>query len=217
MEYYKYFPVVKARDLKVEDFLGYKPRNSAQRKFKNALISAIKSGLYDFRAQRMDPSVEGEKIIYKEGNIPCVGKTAEQWKILAEKFWPEKESRLGTTKERTAFLGLIIRYLIDERGYEERIAWREVCDQSKFLGHYWDSPNAKCKLETTGSRMVGEWCDLGNTKKITINENGNNNIFSEFGGYYGISGELYPLSEMIILPYPTSPAKYSTGWVVTKV
>lgn len=214
----KYFPIVRASMLSIEDkFLNHEPRNSTQRMLKRELIYAIKSGLYDFRAQRIDPSIdESGKIIYEENSLPCVGKTPKQWKILAEEFLPEKESRLGTTKERIAFLGTLIKYLVEERGYEVRVAWREVCDLSKYLGHYWDSPNPKHKFELTGSRPVGEWYDLGNTKKITINDDERGG-FSEFGGYYGISGYLYPLAEIIKVYYPSSPCKYSTGWVVTKV
>lgn len=212
----KYFPIVRASELSLEDeFLKHEPRSSSQRRLKKALIEAIENGLSDFRAQRIDPSVKDNKIFFEKGAKPGVGKTPRQWKRLAEEFLPEKESRLGTTEQRVAFLGVLIKTLI-EKGYRIRDAWKAVCDRSEKLGHYWDSENAQHKFEPTGSRQVGKWCDLGNTKKITIDDDIIGG-FSEFGGYYGIIGYLNPLGERTKIYYLNGVCKYSTGWIVTNV
>ena len=75
--------------------------------------------------------------------------------------------------------------ILKEKGYEVKDAWKAVCDQSKDLGHYWDSENAKHDFEDTGSRQIGEWCDLGNTCKITEDD--------EVGGFSLVGGNPKPL------------------------
>ena len=214
----KYFPIAKASTLSLEDeFLKHEPETNQQTRFKNALNSAIKSGLSDFRAQRMDACFDEEgNICFKAGMKPAVGKlSVKDWKRVAKEFMPEKGSRLGTTKERIAFLGLLIKYLIEEKGYEVKDAWKAVCDQSKDLGHYWDSENAKHEFEDTGSRQIGEWCDLGNTCKITEEDEASG--FSLVGGGYGSNGDSYPLADLGSIGGPIDVYCYSVGWFVLSV
>lgn len=214
----KYFPIAKASTLSLKDeFLKHELETEEQRKFKNALISAIKSGLSDFRAQRMDACFDEEgNICFKAGMKPAVGKlSVNEWKRVAKEFLPEKESRLGTTKERIAFLGLLIKYLIEEKGYEVKDAWKAVCDQSKDLGHYWDSENAKHDFEDTGSRQIGEWCDLGNTCKIT--EDDEVGGFSLVGGSCDYYGSHYPLADVVGIGSPDRVCDCGVGWFVLSV
>ena len=187
----EYFPVVKASTLSLEDeFLKHEPESYEQSVFKERLINAIKSGLLDFRAQRMDSSLdENGYIYYQAGKKPVVGKSADWWKKNAKKFMPEKGSRLGTTKERIAFLGLLIKYLIEEQVYTVSDAWKAVCDQSKNLGHYCDSENEKHNLECSGSRQIGDWYDLANTYKITVDDELGR--FALVGGCYNNNGYDY--------------------------
>lgn len=214
----KYFPIAKASTLSLEDeFLKHEPETEEQKKFKKALISAIKSGLSDFRAQRMDACFDEEgNICFKAGMKPAVGKlSANDWKRVAKEFLPEKGSRLGTTKERIAFLGLFIKYLIEEKGYEVKDAWKAVCDQSKDLGHYLDSENAKYEFEDTGSRQIGEWCDLGNTCKITEDDEAGG--FSLVGGHCYCGGDGYPLADVFSFCFPNCVCNYGVGWFVLSV
>ena len=178
---------------------------------------AIKSGLTDFRAQRMDPSFnENGNISYQAGRKPAVGKSPTWWKENAEKFIPEKRSRMGTTKERIAFLGLLIKYLVEKEGCTVSYAWKAVCDQSKGLGHYWDSDDAKHDFETTGSRKIGEWYDLANTFKITMDEKKASG-FSLVGGYCNYNGNFYPLADVSGVYNPNGDYDYSVGWLVLDV
>ena len=213
----KYFPIAKASTLSLEDeFLKHEPETNKQTRFKNALISAIESGLSDFRAQRMDACFDEKgNICFKAGMKPAVGKlSVNDWKRVAKEFLPEKQSRLGTTKERIAFLGLLIKYLIEEKGYEVKEAWKAVCDQSKDLGHYLNSENAKHDLEDTGSRQVGEWYDLANTYKITVDDEANG--FSIIGGNYNDYGTI-PLADVDRVNFPYNVYYYSVGWFVLSV
>lgn len=214
----KYFPIAKASTLSLKDeFLKHGFETHEQKKFKHALISAINSGLSDFRAQRMDACFDKEgNICFKTGMKPAVGKlSVTDWKRVAEEFLPEKGSRLGATKERIAFLGLLIKYLIEAKGYEVKDAWKAVCGQSKDLGHYSDSENAKYDLEDTGSRRIGEWCDLGNTCKIT--ENDESGCFSLVGGHCIYNGDCYPLASVDWIDYPGYVYDHSVGWLVLSV
>lgn len=213
----KYFPIVRASTLSLEDdFLKHKPKTENQRNFKKRLVSAIESGLSDFRAQRMDASFDKKgNICFRAGMKPAVGKSAKWWSETTKEFMPEKESRLGTTKERIAFLGLLIKYLIEEKGYTRSNAWKKVCDQSKKIGHYSDSEKAKHYLETTGSRQVCEWYDLANTFKITIDDEVGG--FSLVGGSYDYGGYDYPLSNVDSINYPNYTYINSVGWIVLLV
>lgn len=210
----KYFPIVRASTLSLEDdFLKHRPQTENQREFRKKLIDAIKFGLSDFRAQRMDASFDKEgNICFHAGMRPALRKSAKWWKEIAEKFMPEKESRLGTTKERVAFLGLFIKYLIEEKGYKVSDAWGAVCDQSKKLGHYWDSNNQEYGLETTGSMQVGEWYDLGNTYKIIIDDETGD--FSLIGGSCQCYGNSFPLSNVRRILFPNKDMCSSVGWIV---
>lgn len=213
----KYFPIVKASTLSLkDDFLKHRPQTYNQKKFKQMLTAAIKSGLSDFRAQRMDASFDEEgNICFHAGMKPAVEKSANWWNKTAKEFLPEKESRLGTTKERIAFLGLLIKYLIEERGYTVSNAWEAVCDQSKDLGNYWDSKDAKYGIEDTGSRQVGDWYDLANTYKIIVDDEAGG--FSLVGGRCVDNGNNCPLANVFSIYYPFGVYKGSVGWLVLSV
>lgn len=210
----KYFPIAKVSTLHLEDeFLKHDPVTDQQRRFKEVLISAIKSGLSDFRAQRMDACFDEKgNICFKAGMKLALGKSANDWCKIAKDFMPEKESRLGTTKERMAFLALLIKYLIEENGYVVSDAWKAVCDQSKDLGHYWDSENAKHRFESTGSRQVGEWYDLANAYKITVDDETGG--FSLVGGFFNCYGNNYPLVDIRSVNFPNNVYYDSIGWLV---
>ena len=211
----KYFPVVQASTLSLDDeIIQHEPETKNQKDFKERLIKAIKSGLQDFRAPIMDPSLDKYgNIRYKAGKKPAVGKSAAWWEIKVKEFLPEKESRLGLTKERIAFLALLMKELVAEWGYSVSDAWKAVCDQCKDIGHYRDSINPKSKLEPTGSRKVGRWYDLGNTRKIT---KGEAYSFLLVGGVYYSYGDLYTLAKVYIVDSYFNRCD-SVGWTVLSV
>ena len=213
----KHFPVVKVSSLsKSDDFLKYEPKNLYEENIKNSIVRIIDSKLPDFRAQRIDPSVDKNgKIFYEEGMMPGLGNSATWWDIKALNFLPEKNSRLGTSDERIAFLGLIIKYLM-EKGYSKDEAWKAVCEESKNLGHYRDSKNSKKEFETTGCRRVGIWYDLANTAKITVKDT-EKYIHAKFGGDHEYDSHICPLAYMTIIEGPELITKGATGWIVLSV
>ena len=130
---------------------------------------------------------------------------------------PEKNSRQGNRKfEYDPFLGLLIKYLIEEKKYSREEAWKVVCNQSKDLGHYFDSKNAKHAFEPTGNRKIGEWYDLANTCKSVKDEEVASG-FSLVGGHYRNFGNDYPLASVSIIFDSNSDYNFGVGWLVLDV
>lgn len=209
----KYFPIVKVSRLSLNsEFLNYEPVTEAQKRLRDLIIFAIISELPDFRAQVMDPSIDKDgEIYYKAGMKPATALSANCWRIKAEWFMPERESRLGNVLERAAFLGLLIEDLINEQNYHKSLAWRAICDQSTELGNYIDSQNSE-GLECTGKRKIGQWYDLSNTQKIVHSEVLG---FFLFGGSSLVYGKSMPLSHMMAYDaYPNAGYGNSLGWIV---
>lgn len=161
------FVLCEASKLSLKDeFMKHIPCSDEESRLKKLLEEAIKSGLKDFYHPVYDPSLDkDENICYVTDAKPAVGKSYEWWKKNAERFWPERGSRLGTKKEYIAFLGILIKKL-SESGWSIAEAWNAVCNDSKELGHYRNSLNTKHKCETTGSRKICVFYDLANTYKI---------------------------------------------------
>ncbi len=211
----KYFPIVKASSLSLSDkFLQYKPNTKRQKIFKERVIYAINSGLEDFRAQSMDPAIgEDGNIYYKAGIMTDFILSAKSWQEKAKMFLPEKESRLGFTKERIVFLALLIKYLMEERGYSTRKSWKMVCDNSKDLGNFYNPKCTHVALEPTGSRQIGQWYDLGNNGKIT-QKDGEFDIFICVGAGYDDYPNLTNITNDFL---PNCIFNHATGWVVCSI
>lgn len=203
--YEQYFSLVEASKLSLNDeFLKNTPQTKKQEEFKQMVVEAIKSGLSDFKAQTIDPSVdENGKIYYKPGSKPGIGYSPNWWHKNAIKVVPGK-SRQGTTVERIVFLAVLIKSGL--------ATLEQICDHSEEIGHYRDSEDAKYDFEETGSRPVGEFYDLGNTCKIT--ENKEDGGFSFVGGDYYNFGSNYPLANVGDVGNPCNNYYYGVGWLV---
>ena len=114
------------------------------------------------------------------------------------------------------FLAFQIRYLVKKKRYAMSDAWKAVCDQSKDLGNYWDSQTgARSGFEHTGHKKLGNWCDLANTYKITIDEESGD--FVQTGGDYISCGDENPLAGEYLLEKPKDKLETSTGWIVMDI
>ena len=123
----KMFPIVEASKLSLEDeFLKYEPEEGYQKWIKETLMVGIKAGLKDFRKPRM--SLLSDEFAYEVGLSPVKGRTCGLWRANAKSFMPEKNSRLGTETEYAAFLGLAIKFFINEMEYTVSEAWNTVCN-----------------------------------------------------------------------------------------
>lgn len=209
------FVFVEASKLSLKDeFMKYKPKTEREEKFKKQLTEAIKKGVKDFWRPRYDPSFneDGTRICYVEGKKPAVGKSYNWWKRTAEAFCPEWQSQLGTKSEYVAFLGVLIKKLV-ESGWKVEEAWSAVCNDSRELGHYWNSQNAKHAFEDTGSREICGFFDLANTYKI-LAEDEEARGFWLAGGDYCTSSNIYPLAYLARCNLQDFNHCDSVGWLV---
>lgn len=207
----KYFPIVNPAALSMEDTFikNYQPNTIRQQKKYEEIVAAIQIGVPKFRAQIMDPSLDKENIFYGEGNKPAVGKSPAWWIEKASEFMPEKNSHMGSKRQRNICIGHLIKYLVEEQHFDISHAWNIVCDNSKAIGHFFDSKNAKARLETTGSRKVAGFFDWGNTLKFLQEES---MILCE-GGAFMLNGCDYPLTHSDEYTDPKRACNYAVGWI----
>jgi len=176
------FVLIEASKLSMDDeFMQYQPKTAREKEFKDLLEDVIRNGIDDFWHPRIDPTLdEVENICFKVGKKPAVGNSYNWWRENAKKFNPKRNSRLGTKSQYIAFLGVLIKALVAE-GWPVSKAWDAVCDDSRQLGHYWNSENAKSDFEPTGSREIVGFYDLANTCKLLAED-------EEAGGFWLASG-----------------------------
>lgn len=209
------FLKVPASELRLDDeFLKYQPKTKNEKEFKELVEDAIKSGLKDFYRPKYDPSFseDGTSICYVPGKKPAVGKSYNWWAKVAKEFNPERKSRLGTKTEYVVFLAVLIKELVTSGKPIER-AWNAVCNDSKELGHYMTSKDAKNGFEPTGSREVYGWYDLANTYKI-LREDGDNGGFWVAGGYCKNSSNYFPLADLYHNFGRDDEFRCRCGWLV---
>lgn len=209
------FPIIDLSELIGHKLLSYNPKTERQRKLLSDIRRGIEEKLPAFRAPYMDPSEEDGKIVFKPGNRPAVGHSALWWDKTWSKFMPGKNSRSGTDLHWAAFLGKQMKYLIDEKNYSVEAAWEAVCNDSRDLGHYWNSKDAKHDFEPTGSRKIGEFYDLANTCKILKKYKASGFLLA--GGRYYDGSRCYPLADVGTIGNPNFNYCYSVGWLVLDV
>ena len=208
------FKLVPASKLSLEDdFLKYQPKTKREREFKNLVEIAIKSGLKDFWRPVCDPSFDDNGCIcYEHGKKPAMGNGYHWWAKTAKEFKPEQGSRLGTKSEYIAFLAVLIKELVDS-GKSVEWAWNAVCNDSKELGNYWNSENAKHAFEDTGSREICGFFDLANTYKI-LAEKDKESVFWLASGFYANGGDSRQLASLCNSKYYCFDYINACGWLV---
>ena len=208
------FVLVEASKLSLSDrFMKHSPKNEREKKFKELLKKVIKKGINDFYRMKYDPSFNGDGtgVTFEAGNKPAVGKSYNWWKKVAKEFMPEQNSRLGTKSEYVAFLGVLIKKLVEGEKWSVAKAWDAVCNNSKELGHYWDSEDAKHELEETGMREICGFFDLVNTCKILAEDEDD---FWLAGGDYVSDSGIIPLADLYRYADLNDDSSYSVGWFV---
>ncbi len=206
------FPVIDPSELIGCIILAYHPKPGRQERLMKDIWRGIEMKLPAFRAPCMDPSEEDGRIVFKHGNKPAVGHSASWWEETWKQFKPEKNSRSGTELHWAALLGKQMKYLVEEKNYYVEDAWKAMCNDSRDMGHYWNSENAKYELEPTGSRKVGAFFDLANTCKIIkkMDDSG----FLIASGNFNFKSYIYPLAT---LSEPSKLYADSVGWFVMDV
>lgn len=203
--------LIEASKLSMTDmFMKYKPQTIGERKLKEELSKIIKLGIDDFYKINCDPSFNSEwnDFIYEFGKMPAIGKSKSWWDMKAH----EHGGRLGKRREYTAFLGVLIKKLI-ENGRTVKEAWYEVCVDSKKLGNYIDAENFN-NFDNTGSREICGFCDLSNVYKILNSDDESEDIFYFGGSHYLQKGTSMPLYSIISLKGVDAGLTNAIGWIV---
>ena len=182
-----------------------------EHEFRCLLVKAIKSGLKDFKRPKCDPSFNKGGICYEYGKDPAISKSYDWWNKVAKEFKPEHNSRLGTKTEYIAFLGVLIKRLV-EMGWPVKEAWNAVCNDSRKLGNYWNSEDTKHDFEPTGSREICGFYDLANCRKILEKEI--NGDFWIAGAEFTSISNFSPLALIFHTKYKLERNYLSVGWIV---
>ncbi len=192
------FVLVEASKLSLNDeFMQYEPETDEERKFKLLLEKAIKSGLKDFKRPNCDPSFNEGGICYEYGKAPAVGKSYNWWNQVAKKFKPEYNSRLGTKTEYVAFLGVLIKQLV-EMGCSIKKAWDAVCNNS---------------LESNGCRAIFGIYDLVNCYRILAEDEEAGGFWIAGCDYYNVF-KFIPLAELHHCLDRNMDNSDGVGWLV---
>ena len=199
--------LVEASKLSLKDvFMSHKPKTKKEKEFKAILTEVIKSGIEDFYRPVMDPSfADGAKIKihYNAGDLPATGKSYNWW----EETVKDSKWCLGTKAQYVAFLGVLIKMLV-AKGWTCCEAWDAVCNDSKKLGHYWNSDNAKHQFEDTGSREICGFFDLANDEEA--------GGFWLAGGSFSGSGNYHPLADLVLYCICNNFHFDGVAWLVLK-
>lgn len=212
-DYEEKWVLVEAEELsKADSFMSHRPKNAAEKNIKKLITQAIDSGVKNFYRPKCDPSFKDDGICFAPNRKPALGKSFDWWVEAAKIYNPRRDSRIGTRLEYAAFLGVIIKKLV-ESGCTIDAAWDIVCTNSSKIGHYKDSANAKTDFELTGSRENFGFCDLANTYKMMAAD-------KHLGGFWlacgdcKCTGSSNPLSFFYHYAYRDINFVYAVGWVV---
>jgi len=211
----KDFILIEAEKLSMDDdFMKFEPVTSEEYATKALISEVIKSKVKNFYRPKCDPSFteDGKGIYFVSGKKPALGKSYNWWYDVAKEYNSRLNSRLGTRLQYGAFLGVLIKKLIEE-GKTVEWAWNAVCNDSQELGHYWNSENAKHVFEPTGSRMICGFYDLANTYKILAEDEEAGGFWLAGGRYCSESG-ISPLAGLSHKFYRYQNYDYSVGWLV---
>lgn len=172
-----------------------------QKAFREEVLEAIEN--MPTEGYRWIPVYEPSKgedgeIQFIPGKNVLMGLASYEWIKRLKEYSPENESQEAS---KTTYFLLLMRWLKDGIASLEQIA-----DNSKEIGHFSDSKDAKYGFEKTGEREFGGLCGfVGNTYKA-VNIPGSrarNPIPLWFGGDCFDSGEFNSLVHMESSPFPS--------------
>lgn len=189
---YLYFADLTKKDL-LYDANGKKRKfaTSEQKTFKANVLEALEN--MPKRGYSWLPAYEPSKdengnIQFVSGQVVLRGLSSYEWESKATDYSPDNGSRMASI---TTYFLLLLRWLKDGHATVEQLA-----DDSKDIGHYWNSENAKHDYEKTGERQFGGLDGfVGNTYKI-VKDPDSGSGFSVLGGRYGNYGFNCPVADV---------------------
>lgn len=209
------FVLVEAENLSTRDkFMKHVPKTERERVVKWLIEEAIRKKVKNFYRPKYDPAFTDDRkgICFEPGKMPALGKSYDWWEEVALKYNPEWNSRLGTKLQYGAFLGFFIKRLVSN-GYDVAWAWHAVCNNSRELGHYWNSDNAKRGFEYTGSREICGFCDLANTFKVLARDKEAGGFWMA-GGYANGFSYYIPIADIELNIHRCADYGSTVGWIV---
>lgn len=151
-----------------------------------------------------EPSMGGDgNLQYVAGKDILRNLVCYDWVEKFQNYSPENGSKMAT---KTTYFLLLLRLLKDGFATIEQLA-----DDSKEIGHYCDSEDAKNECEKTGERQLGGLYGLaGNTYKIVWLPESSKNFFL-LGGTCRDYGYARPLAHSIVVYYPNATGINGVG------
>ena len=132
-------------------------------------------------------------IYYLKEQYVTRGLFANEWEYEIARYSPRNGSKVASI---TTYFLLLLRWLKDGIATIEQLA-----ENSKDIGHYFDTDNAQYRFEKTGEREFGGlYGFVGNTCKI-VKDSESKSGFSSLGGHYDNLGHQYPLADVYNLLY----------------
>ena len=194
-----------------DNVLGFKSEDDRIQKFVKDIRKAREIGVAPFYKLVIDPSLEGDNVVYKKGLKPAVGHSYNWWVEAAKDMTPveDRKWQICTEHQYMALLAFLINRAV-ETAWDIKVAIEAVVLDSRKLGHYRNSNRAKGAFELTGSREIFGIFDLGNTCKILSCSNGDG--FWVAGGNYNFYSFEYPLADLlhrkcVVIDYDSSVAE----------
>lgn len=204
---YLYFGDLTEEDL-LYDANGKKRKfvTNKQRKFKaNVLKALCNKPKEEFRwIPVYEPTKDDNgNIQYVSGANVLIELNSYNWEKTLKNYSPENGSREAPI---TTYFLLLLRWLKDGLATIEQLA-----DDSRNIGHYWDSENTKHDFEKTGEREFGGLCGfVGNTYK-EVKDSDSSSGFSLLGGEYYGYGDECPVANVYHDSNPDIPKYLSVG------
>lgn len=203
--------LIEAEKLSLLDtFMRYNPKTGNEISTKELISQAICKETKNFYRPKFDPSFtdDGEGVCFELSRKPAVGRSYNWWSSAAQRCG----GRLGTELEYGAFLGVLLKRLVELDCKSVELAWHLVCNDSRILGHYLNSKNSSKKFELTGSRFACGFYDLANTHKLLASDNKVGFLMA--GGCCYSDSYNFPLATLVHC-YSYDYTYYnSVGWVV---
>ncbi len=198
-----------------DNVLGYNTDDKRLRTFIEAIQEVKEAGVGPFWKPIYDPSMKDEGEIFKAGSIPEVDHTFNFWKLIAS-MKPRVQNKkwsVGSEYQYYAFLVWLVNSL-EKKGWTLKDSLEAVVLDSKELGHYCNSKDAKHDFEETGSREVCGIYDLANTVKLLSCTNEEVGGFWLAGGFCKINSNVSPLADLFHFDIVDYYLRYSVGWLV---
>ena len=155
-----------------------------------------KNELPVFACMAIDPSIVNGQIVYGKGMIPAVGYNYPFWKRVLREYDPTRNSRM-MSKTEYVYRNMLIVQQLYENGWSVEDSWKAVFRDSKKVGVFRHSIEGKSEMQPTGSYKIGDFYDLGNTRKLLTRDFYQNRpkvekIYIGGGCYDNLSG-LHPV------------------------